>query len=112
VEVDRNNLTVGTDARLMCRVRDSLRGQGVVVEWKKDGEMIDKDNEEDRFTFDGRYLNIEKVIGQDAGEYVCMAVRGDEEVMSSPVTLNIEREYRNYVRMGYSCNIGHVAVGV
>lgn len=92
VVVDRNNLTVGTDARLMCRITDALGGEHVTIQWHKDGQMIDTDNEEDRYTFDGAYVNIEKVIGQDAGEYTCTAVRGDEEVQSAAVTLNIQRE--------------------
>jgi len=92
--VQRNNLTVGTDARLMCRITDDvLGGQDVTIQWHKDGEMIETDNDEDRYTFDGPRLNIEKVIGLDAGEYTCTAVRGDEEVTSAAVTLNIQREY-------------------
>jgi len=55
--------------------------------------MIETDNDEDRYTFDGAYLNIEKVIREDGGQYTCAAVRGDEEVTSAAVTLNIQREY-------------------
>ena len=90
--MDRNNLTVGTDGRLMCRVTGQLDGEGVTLQWHKDGELIDTDNDEDRYTFDGPHLNIEKVIRQDGGEYTCTAVRGDEEVTSPAVTLYIERE--------------------
>ena len=90
--IDRNNLTVGTDARLMCRITDTLGGEHVTMQWHKDGQMIDADNEQDRYTFDGAYLNVEKVIGQDGGEYTCTAVRGDEEVQSPAVTLYIQRE--------------------
>jgi len=93
VVVDRNNLTVGTDARLMCRVTDQLGGEGVTIQWHKDDDVIDQDNDEDRYTFDGPHINIEKVIGQDAGEYTCTAVRGDEEVTSPAVTLSIQRLY-------------------
>ena len=93
LRADRNNLTVGDDARLMCRVTDSLLGgEGVTVQWHKDGQMIDTGNDEDRYTFDGPYLNIQKVIRQDDGEYTCTAARGDEQVTSSAVTLNIRRQ--------------------
>jgi len=78
----------------MCRVTDNLGGQDVTIQWHKDSEMIATDNDEDRYTFDGPYLNVEKVIGQDDGEYTCTAVRGDEEVTSPAVKLNIQREYR------------------
>jgi len=99
VVIDRNNLTVGTDARLMCRITDALGGEHVTIQWHKDGQMIDTDNEQDRYTFDGAYLNVEKVIGQDGGEYTCTAVRGDEEVQSPAVTLYIQREYLATLRM-------------
>lgn len=55
--------------------------------------MIETDNDEDRYTVDGPRLNIEKVIGGDAGEYSCTAVRGDEQAQSAAVTLSIQREY-------------------
>jgi len=97
-------VTVGTDARLMCRVTDELGGQGVTLQWHKDGELIDTDNDNDRYTFDGRHLNIEKVIGQDGGQYTCTAVRGDEEVTSSPVTLNIQRQYHTASTTGSPTN--------
>jgi len=92
VIIDRNNLTVGTDASLTCRVTDDLDGEDISIEWQKDGVVIESDNDEDRNTFDGPRLNIEKVIGEDAGEYTCAAVRGDEQVQSEAVTLNIQCE--------------------
>jgi len=76
----------------MCRVTDDLGGPHVTIQWHKDGEMIATDSDEDRYSFEGPYLNIEKVIGQDAGQYTCTAVRGDEEVTSPAVTLHVHRE--------------------
>ena len=77
----------------MCRVTDDrLDGDGVTLQWHKDGAMIAVDDDQDRYTFDGPYLNIEKVIGQDAGQYTCTAVRGDEQRQSAPVTINIQRQ--------------------
>ena len=64
----------------------------MTIQWRKDGDVIATDNDEDRYTFDGPRLNVEKVIGQDAGQYTCTAVRGDEQVTSPAVTLNIQCE--------------------
>ena len=94
VVLDGNNQTVGTDARLLCRVEDAHGGEDITVQWRKDGQLIDSDDDEDRYTLEGPRLIIEKVIGQDAGQYTCMARRGDEQVTSPTVTLNILREYR------------------
>ena len=98
VETDRHNLTVGTSARLMCRVTGD-DDSDVTIQWRKDGELIATDNDEDRYTFDGPSLNIDRVIGQDSGQYTCTAVRGDEEATSPEITLNIHRELTNHVAL-------------
>ena len=47
VEAARRNLTVGSDVRLTCRVTDQrLDGDGVTIEWRKDGQLIARHNDE------------------------------------------------------------------
>jgi len=48
---------------------------------------------QDRFSFAGRHMDVEDVIGQDAGQYTCTALRGDERATSPPVTINVQRQY-------------------
>ena len=85
---------VSDDLRLPCEVRtDPAEEQNLVVEWRRDGVVVDP-SRDDRLTVDSDFsLHIAGALVADTAGYTCHADNGLDRATSEPTNVLIRGEH-------------------